>query len=266
MGELKCRAAFISDIHLGTPDCKAAYLLDFLEHVRADTLYLVGDIVDFQALSHRMYWPATHAAILGKLLAMSQTGTRVVYIPGNHDDVSRRYVRNTFSGVEITMRAVHETMRGERLLVSHGDEFDTVVRCGKGMQWVGNVFYQTLLLGNRVVNAVRRLFGLNYWSLAGFIKGRVSTANKYIRRFEAAAARRARNEGFDGCLCGHIHVASMRRIGDTLYINDGDWVEHCTAVIEDMEGTLELMHWTEQRAVLALEVGRSPATPGSHAA
>lgn len=258
--QFHCRTAFISDVHLGTQNCQAAYLLDFLDNLRADTLYLVGDIVDLQSLKRRLYWPASHGAIVEKLLSLSQNGTRVIYIPGNHDDVARRYVNQTLAGIEVRMSAVHETARGERLLVTHGDEFDTVVRCGNRMQWLGDFFYQGLLGCNRLVNRLRRLTGRPYWSLAGFVKSRVSTAGKYIRRFEAAAARRARNEGFDGCVCGHIHVAALRTIGETLYINDGDWVEHCTAAIEDHKGNLQLMHWTEQRTVLVLHTSRPGAS------
>lgn len=236
-------AIWLSDIHLGTRDCKADFLLSFLRATHADTLYLVGDIVDVWSLRRSMYWPAEHHEVLRTLLEKSRSGTRVVYIPGNHDEACREFIGGNLMGVEIVERAEHTTGRGKRMLVQHGDEFDCLVRCGPARRWLGTRFYDLLLLLNRHSHRVRRWCGLPYWSLAHHIKNKVSGARAAIAAFEEVAIAEARREGFDGIICGHIHQPDIRSDDDILYCNDGDWVESCTALVEDRSGWLELLHW-----------------------
>lgn len=236
---------WLSDIHLGTRDCKAEYLLSFLQTVQCDTLYLVGDIVDLWSLRRTMYWPPSHHAVVKALLDKSQNGTRIVYIPGNHDEACREFIGGQLMGVEIMERAEHVTGRGKRMLILHGDEFDCLVRCGALRRWVGEHSYTLLLLLNRITHRARRLFGLPYWSMAHHIKNSVSGAKAAIREFEDVAISEARRQGYDGIICGHIHQPEIRSDDGILYCNDGDWVESCTALVEDQSGWLELLHWSD---------------------
>lgn len=247
------RSVFISDIHLGTPDCQAEYLLDFLDKVRCDTLYLVGDIVDLIAMQRRVHLPPSHEAVVQKLLAIAAGDTRVVYIPGNHDEFMRRFCGQTIAGVELRQKAVHITADGRRFMVCHGDQFDQVVRCSPLMLLVGERAHGLLLRLNRWFNAWRRLQGKPYWSLAAWIKTRIGKARTFIRRFELAALTAAEKGHYDGFICGHIHSAGFLRSADGLYCNDGDWVEHCTALVEQTDGRLALLHWSEQPAIFATE-------------
>lgn len=247
------RSVFISDVHLGTPDCQADYLLDFLGKVRCDTLYLVGDIVDLIAMQRRVHLPKTHMQVVQRLLALAREGVRVVYVPGNHDEFMRRFCGQTISGVEIHHKIVHTTANGRRFMVCHGDQFDQVVRCSPLMLLVGDQAHGLLLRLNRWFAAWRRLQGKPYWSLASWLKGRIGKARTFIRRFELAALTAAEKGNYDGFICGHIHSAGFLRSADGLYCNDGDWVEHCTALVEGFDGRLELLHWSEQPSVIATE-------------
>lgn len=244
---LNYNAVWLSDIHLGTRDCKADFLLSFLNATRCDTLYLVGDIVDIWSLRRSVFWPPSHHAVLRALLEKSQSGTRVVYIPGNHDEACRDLIGGQLMGVEIRERAEHLTGRGKRLLIQHGDEFDCLVRCGPLRRWIGTHFYHLLLFLNRHSHHARRWLGLPYWSLAHHIKNKVSGAKAAIRAFEDVAITEARRQGYDGIVCGHIHQPEIRSDDDILYCNDGDWVESCTALVEDRSGWLELLHWGDVR-------------------
>ncbi len=247
------RSVFISDVHLGTADCQADYLLDFLNNVRCETLYLVGDIVDLIAMQRRAHFPDSHWQVIHKLLALAATGTRVVYIPGNHDEFFRRFCGQTFSGIELLYKAVHTTADGRQFLVCHGDQFDQVVRCSPLMLLVGDRAHGLLLRLNRWFNAVRRLQGKPYWSLAAWIKSRIGKARTFIKRFEMAALTAAEKGQYHGFICGHIHSAGFLRSEDGLYCNDGDWVEHCTALVEQENGRLELLHWSETPVILSRE-------------
>jgi UDP-2,3-diacylglucosamine pyrophosphatase LpxH len=241
------RAVFISDLHLGTPGCQAAALLDFLKSHRADALYLVGDIVDGWQLRKRWYWPQAHNDVVQKLLRRARKGCRVVFVPGNHDEFARQFAGHAFGGIEVAREAVHTTADGRSLWVIHGDDFDGVVQCAKWLAVVGDNLYEFTLRLNRWLNHWRGRFGLPYWSLSAYLKHKVKKALNYVMDFEAAVAQEARRRGHQGVVCGHIHRAEMRDIGGVLYCNDGDWVESRTALVEHMDGRLQLLEWTPAR-------------------
>jgi UDP-2,3-diacylglucosamine pyrophosphatase LpxH len=243
------RAIWISDTHLGTPGCQAFALLDFLRHTESDYLYLVGDIIDAWQLKRRWYWHQAHNDIVQKIFRKARKGTEVIYIPGNHDEAARHYIDLAFGGITVRREAVHQTRRGVRLLVTHGDFFDGVVRCAPWLAHVGDTLYGITLQLNRHFNTVRARLGLPYWSLSQFLKHKVKNAVSYITAFEEAIAREARERGLDGVVCGHIHKAEIRQIDGTLYCNDGDWVESRTALVETCDGELRILHWHELAAV-----------------
>ena len=236
-------AIWISDTHLGTKDCKAEYLLDFLRHNESEYLYLVGDIIDGLALKRGWYWHQHHNDVVQKLLRKARKGTRVIYIPGNHDAFARQYTDSLFGGVEIVDRAIHETRDGKRLLVMHGDELDGVMACAKWLAHLGDRAYVLALRVNRYFNHLRLKLGYPYWSLSAYLKHKVKNAASFITRFEECVAAEAVRAGVDGVVCGHIHKAEIRTIDDVLYCNDGDWVESCTALVEHRDGRLEIVHW-----------------------
>ena len=238
------RTIFISDTHLGTRGCKAALLADFLTHNDCHTLYLVGDIVDGWRLKECWYWNETHSRVLRAILDKVANGTRVIYVPGNHDEAFRDYCGLSLGGVELTPEAMHKTADGRQLLVVHGDHFDGILVYARWLARLGDWAYAFALHVNDVFNAARRFFGLPYWSLSACLKAKIKNAAAFITNFEEAVARLARERGADGVVCGHIHRAEIRRIGDVLYCNDGDWVESCTALTEDWRGRLEIVHWT----------------------
>ena len=247
---LRTRSIFISDVHLGFKGCQAQYLLDFLRRVECDTVYLVGDIIDLWALSRSFYWPQAHNDVIRTILGKAKHGTRVVYVPGNHDRVFRDHDGLVMGNVEIQREAVHQTADGRRFLVLHGDEFDSIVRASPWLESLGSHAYSVALTANRYVNAIRQRFGYPYWSLAAFMKHKVKNAVQYITGFEKALAAAARERGLDGVICGHIHRAEITEIDGMTYCNDGDWVESCTALVEDFSGRLSLLRWTESQAVL----------------
>ena len=251
-GKISVRSVFISDVHLGSRDCRAELLQDLLQNVQMEELWLVGDIVDFWSLQRAPYWPAAHGEVLRTILALARRGTRVRFVPGNHDEAVREFVGSHFAGVEVLQRAEHVTLQGKRLLVLHGDEFDAAVQCHPWLAVFGSQVYDFTLALNRIYNRLRKLAGYPYWSLAGYLKARVGNAMQHIDRFERAAAGEARRHGYDGVICGHIHRAVMRDIDGIAYCNDGDWVETCSALVEDRNGRLALWHWSEQRQGLHL--------------
>jgi UDP-2,3-diacylglucosamine pyrophosphatase LpxH len=252
---LRYRAIFLSDVHLGTPGCRARALLDFLRRTESDDLYLVGDIVDGWQLRRRWYWPQSHNDVVQKVLRKARKGTRVHFIPGNHDQVARQFVGHAFGGIEIRHDAIHVTADGRRLLVIHGDQFDAVVQCAPWLARLGDVMYTMVLALNRHFNAARARIGLPYWSLSQFLKHKVKNAVSYIGAFETALAREARERGLDGVVCGHIHKAEVRTIDGVLYCNDGDWVESMTALCESADGTLAVVHWKAEPGALARTAG-----------
>ena len=258
-GKLKLRTVWISDVHLGTPGCNADLLLDFLKSIQPETLYLVGDIIDGWKLKRGWFWPPRHNDVVRRVLKMAAKGTRVIFIPGNHDEFLRPYAGLGFGGVEIALEAIHTTADGRRLLVCHGDEFDGVVLYHRWLAWAGDIGYELLLKLNRHYNRARQKLGLPYWSISAHIKKKVKNAVAFIGKFEEAVAEAARLRGLDGVVCGHIHSAEIREFGGITYMNDGDWVESCTALAEHADGRIEIIDWAEhtrqaadQRAMPAL--------------
>ncbi len=243
------RTIFLSDIHLGTRGCKADYLLDFLRWHDAQTIYLVGDIVDGWRLRKSWYWPQSHNDVVQKLLRKARKGTRIVYVLGNHDAWLRGYAPITMGGVEVVDEAVHVLADGRRLLVVHGDWFDLIVTNARWLAVLGDNAYMLALWVNNHFNKVRRLFGYEYWSLSAFLKLKVKNAVQYIGSFVDALTDAARSRQLDGVVCGHIHHAEIRQFNGVLYCNDGDWVESCTALVEHLDGRLEIIKWAEQRAL-----------------
>jgi UDP-2,3-diacylglucosamine pyrophosphatase LpxH len=242
------RTIWISDIHLGTRGCNAQMLIDFLDHTDSDTMYLVGDIIDGWRMKKRFYWPAAHNDVVWRVLKRARRGTRIVYIPGNHDEMFRQFTGLSFGGVEIRRKAIHETADGRKLLVLHGDEFDAIMLAHRWLAFVGDAAYSALMRLNVAVNAVRTRLGLPYWSLSKVAKHKVKNAVAFISRFEDVVAHEAGLRGVDGVVCGHIHSAEMREIAGTAYYNDGDWVESCTALVEHHDGRMEVLHWADEIA------------------
>ncbi len=247
------RSVFISDVHLGTRGCQAELLLDFIRSMDCEQLYLVGDIIDGWKLKGGWHWPQAHNDVVQKVLRMARKGTAVIYVPGNHDEVARDYCGVHFGGVVIARDAIHTTVDGRTFLVTHGDEFDGVVQHAKWLAFLGDWSYRTILMLNTLFNLARRKMGFGYWSLSAFLKGKVKNALQFIENFEGAVADEARRRGVDGVICGHIHKAEMRDIDGITYINDGDWVESCTALVEHMDGRLELLEWAKMRSWSMIE-------------
>ena len=255
--ELNYRAIFISDVHLGMRSCQAPALLDFLKHIECEVLYLVGDIVDFWKFRRGPHWPQSHNDVLQKLLRKARKGTRVVFIPGNHDDGLRDYAGMNFGGIELRRDALHDGANGKRYLVLHGDEFDVVVRYARWLAFLGDRSYDVALALNVPLNFVRRMLGLGHWSLAAFLKLKVKSAVNYIGEFEEALSTEARRRDAQGLICGHIHHANQRMIDGIHYLNCGDWVESCTAIAERFDGTFEIIRWKLELAERATQARSS---------
>ena len=241
------RSLFISDVHLGTRGCQAELLLEFLKCHEAETIYLVGDIIDGWRLRRSWYWPQSHNDVAQKLLRKARKGARIVYVPGNHDEFLRDYIGTHFGGIDVRQQIVHRTADGRKLLVTHGDHFDVVVRHARWLAFLGDWAYTTALGVNTYVNIVRRRLGFSYWSLSAWAKLKVKNAVNFIGAFEEALAREARRTGVDGVICGHIHCAAMHDRFGVAYFNCGDWVESCTALVENEDGSFEVIHWTERQ-------------------
>ena len=237
------RAIFLSDIHLGTAGCKAEHLLDFLRHNESDQLFLIGDIIDGWALRSRFYWPQSHNDVIQKVLRKARKGTRVQFIPGNHDEAARQFCGLQFGDVSICEEAQYELADGRRLWVVHGDIADGVIRHVKWLAHMGDALYDWLLWLNRHLNNVRARLGFGYWSLSQYLKYKVKNAVSFISDFERVLVREARRRGYDGVICGHIHHAQIRDVDGALYVNDGDWVESLTALVETHAGELRIVVW-----------------------
>ena len=244
---LRLRTVFISDIHLGFKGCSSELLLDFLHRVEMDTLFLVGDIIDVWSMQKSMFWPQSHNNVLRTILGKAKRGTKVIFIPGNHDEVFRDFDGAVFGNLEIHREYIHEGADGRRMLVMHGDEFDSVVKCSPWLAKLGCTLYDILLAANPYINCIRRKFDLPHWSLSMYLKHKAKTAVQYIGSFEESVAKAARKRGVETVVCGHIHQAEMREIDGILYCNDGDWVESCTSLVEDMDGRLRLIDWPKMR-------------------
>lgn len=262
------RTLFLSDLHLGSRAAQAHLLLDFLRHNDAETVYLVGDIVDGWKLRKGWHWPQAHNDVVQKLLRKARKGARVIYVPGNHDEFARDYTGLTFGGVEVVEDAVHETADGRKMLIIHGDQFDIVVRNARWLAFLGDWAYDVAIAANTWVNRARRLFGVGYWSLSAWAKLKVKNAVNFIGDFEATLAAEAGRRGVDGVICGHIHHATIRTIEGVLYVNTGDFVESCTAIAEHDDGRFEILHWrtTAAEREAAATSQRVKALPAPRAA
>ena len=241
MKRTQYRSIWLSDTHLGTPGCQARALLDFLERHECDFLYLVGDIIDFWRLKRSPHWTQLHSDVIRVVLSKARAGTMVTLVPGNHDEYLRRFCDLQLGNIMVTQEAIHRTTDGRLLLVVHGDEFDGITRYHRWLALTGDIGYEMLLVLNRRFNQARRIFGLPYWSLSAYVKGKVKRAVNFVTAFEAGLAHEAARRGLHGVVCGHIHRAEMRDIEGILYCNTGDWVESCTALAEAVDGTLELL-------------------------
>ncbi|HUJ11188.1 MAG TPA: UDP-2,3-diacylglucosamine diphosphatase [Verrucomicrobiae bacterium] len=236
------KTVWISDLHLGTRGCDALGLLDFLRQTDFENLYLVGDVVDIWHLKKDHYWPQTHNDVVQKILRKARKGANVVVIPGNHDEFCRNFLGN-YGNVSIQTQALYITISGQRLLVLHGHEFDTVAKHARWLAYLGDAGYSFLLKANGPLNALRRRFGLNYWSLSAYAKSKVKNAVKFISQFETAVVQYAQMYAADGVICGHIHTPAVKQIRGVAYFNVGDWVESNTALVEHLDGRMELVHW-----------------------
>jgi UDP-2,3-diacylglucosamine pyrophosphatase LpxH len=239
----KYRTLFLSDLHLGTRAAQAELLLDFLKYHDAETIYLVGDIVDGWRLKKGWYWPQAHNDVVQKFLRKVRKGVRVIYIPGNHDEFARNYTGLTFGGIEVVSEALHKTADDKKIIVMHGDQFDIVVCNARWLAYLGDWAYRVAISTNTWVNTARRLSGMGYWSLSAWAKMKVKNAVNFIGDFEKTLALEAKRKNADGVICGHIHHATIKQIDGALYINTGDFVESCSAVVEHQDGHFEIIYW-----------------------
>ncbi len=263
----RVRSLFISDVHLGTRACQADRLLSFLKRYDAEYLYLVGDIIDFWAMNRGIFWSPSQNTVVQKILRRARHGEKVIFVPGNHDEALREYVGTSFGGIEIVAETVHEAADGKRYLLTHGDEFDQVTRYHRWVAKLGDASYEALVRANAWLSVARRTLRVpGYWSLAGYAKRKVKTAVSFIFDFEDSVVRYARQRGLDGVICGHIHWAAMREIQGITYINCGDWVDSCTAVVEHMDGRMELIDWGRASAATATVVSLQGHAAGSRRA
>jgi UDP-2,3-diacylglucosamine pyrophosphatase LpxH len=257
MTPTRYRTIFISDLHIGSSQCQADVLLDFLKYNESDVLYLVGDIIDFWALSKKVYWPKSHNTIIQKILRKARHDTRVVYVPGNHDENVRDYDEYVFGDIVVRNSVVHVTAAGKRMLVVHGDEYDTIAKYHRWIAKLGSTGYDLLLALNRLLRVIRRFLGIqSHFSLAAFVKFKVKNAVQFISDYEESIVATLVDEGLDGVICGHIHHAEIKDMGGFLYVNTGDFVESCTAIVEHDDGRLELIRWQNRDEVPDLSAGR----------
>ncbi|MCR4266665.1 UDP-2,3-diacylglucosamine diphosphatase [Nitratireductor sp. ZSWI3] len=257
-GNRSFRTLFLSDIHLGSKPAKAEFLIDFLRHHDADKIFLVGDIVDGWRLRRSWHWPASHNDVVQKLLRKARKGAEIIYIAGNHDEFLRSFQGVHFGGIVVADRAIHEAADGRRFLVIHGDQFDQVVHNVRWLAYLGDKAYDLAIVVNRVIGRVRRMFGRPYWSFSSWAKVKVKKAVKFISSFQDVLAQEAHRAEVDGVICGHIHHATIEEIRGVSYMNTGDWVESCTALAENFDGTFEIIHWAK---VLGAEAATTRVRP-----
>lgn len=247
-GKQICRSIWLSDIHLGTSFSKADELLAFIKAHETEQIILVGDIIDIWGLKSSWYWSETHSKIIQKLIKLSSKGVRIIYIPGNHDELFREYVNLNFGQIEIRERIEYRTQDGKRLLVVHGDQYDVFMQDSyRWLAQLGDRAFHLIQWVSRLNQKLRTLLGKEYWSLAGYLKNRTKSITRIISKFEQALIMSARREGYDGVICGHIHHAEIKQVDDLVYMNCGDWVDSCTALVEDHEGTFKIVNWMESK-------------------
>lgn len=243
------RSIWISDVHLGTRSLQSKQLLDFLQNTESEFLYLVGDILDLLQARRSWHWPKINDRIIQAIFDKARNGTKVFYIPGNHDHLLRNFNGNTINNIQILNKAIHQTANGRKYLVLHGDKFDCVIQHSPWLANIGSIAYDILLILNRWVNSLRVNFGLEYRSFSAWLKHQVKIVVNYIGSFEEIVAREVEENNVDGLICGHIHQATVKNIGDILYSNSGDWVESCTALAENQEGTLGVIEWAGRNQI-----------------
>jgi UDP-2,3-diacylglucosamine pyrophosphatase LpxH len=238
------RSIFLSDIHLGTRGCEAEHLLDFLREYDSEFMFLIGDIVDFWAMSRGIHWPPAQNTVVQKILRRARHGTRIYLIPGNHDEALREYTGTAFGDVRLVAEHIHAASDGKRYVLLHGDEYDQITRYHRWVAVLGDVLYNVLVRLNAMLSVLRRTLRISgYWSLAGYAKRKVKSAVSFISDFEESVVHAARQRGVDGIICGHIHSAGIRQVRGITYINCGDWVDSCTAIVEHFDGSMELVDW-----------------------
>jgi UDP-2,3-diacylglucosamine pyrophosphatase LpxH len=241
------RAIFISDIHLGSKGTQANQLCHFLKHNECERLYLVGDIIDVWKLKRKVYWPQEHSNVIRRVLTKAKRGTKVLYIVGNHDEMLRKWMNFDlqFGNISIVNETIHEGIDGKKYLIVHGDLFDGIGNLNRWLYVLGDHAYDFALALNRWINTIRRTLGFSYWPVSRYLKANVKKATNFIFQFETNLATYCAKQGYDGVVCGHIHTPEIRQIGDVLYMNDGDWVESCTALVETYEGEFKIIQWHE---------------------
>ena len=244
MDKLQFKSIFISDAHLGSKGAQADKLLDFLNRSTAEVIYLVGDIIDGWQLNKKWHWPESHKKVLQKLIKLSEEGKKVVYISGNHDDFLRKIGNFSIGSIKICSEITHKAVNKKKYLVIHGDQFDNIVKNAKWLAIVGDAAYNIILKINRHFNQIRNLLGLEYFAISAWIKRRVKLAVNFVSDFEKRISQAALKRKMDGVICGHIHHAELRKIGTVEYINCGDWVESCTALVENINGEMQLINWS----------------------
>lgn len=242
------RALFLSDIHLGKKGCQAELLLSFLKVHDADYIYLIGDIFDGWRLKKGWYWPQTHNDVVQKILRKARKGSKIIYIPGNHDEVMRNYFGTHFGGIEVKESDIFESANGKKFLIIHGDQFDVVIKNAKWLAHVGDWAYEAALNLSTWLNKFRRLWGGQYWSMSRWAKYKVKSAVNFIGDYEDILSHEAKKHDADGIICGHIHHPTIKQINDVSYLNTGDWVESCTAIVEGYDGEFELIYWADTGA------------------
>ncbi|MBM4207199.1 MAG: UDP-2,3-diacylglucosamine diphosphatase [Gammaproteobacteria bacterium] len=259
---LRYRSIWISDTHLGTKGCQAEALRDFITHVDCDTLYLVGDIIDLWKFKSGLYWPLLHSDVVQRIINKAKQGTRVIYILGNHDEIFRKHAGIHFNGIEIQLEAIHTAADGKRYLVMHGDGFDSIVCNNRSLAYIGGEAYEYLLVINTWFNRIRKKLGYGYWSLSAFLKHKVKNVVNHISNFQHILALEAKRKHVDGIICGHIHHAEISDLEFGIrYLNCGDWVESCTALVEDSAGKISLIHWLQDSCQL---LDQAESTAQSH--
>ena len=241
---IKCKTLWLSDIHLGSKDSQVEHLISLLNSIECEKIFLLGDIIDLWSMKKRFWWPSIHYQVVQILFKMSQSGTRVIYIPGNHDATMREYVSSLIGGIEVMEEAIHTTAAGKKMLLVHGDCFDEYILVGRLAKFIGNFGYPFLLWVNRNILKFTSFLGYRHWSLASYIKSRIKGAREAIETFENAAVSEVKRRKLDGIICGHIHQPDLKLKDGVIYCNDGDWVEHCTAIIEESSGNLKLLDCT----------------------
>ena len=240
------RTIFISDVHLGSKGCKAEILSNFLKNSNAHKLYLIGDIVDgWKIQQNKWAWRQAHSNVVRRILGYAKRGTEVVYIAGNHDEFLRPMIPYglTFGRIQVANQYTHVGLDGKKYLVIHGDLFDGITRLAPWISFLGDKSYDMLISINTKFNWWRHKLGFGYWSLSKYLKHRVKRAIDFMFQFERNLADYCSKRGFDGVICGHIHKAEIKTINGVIYMNDGDWVESCSALVEHLDGRWEIVYW-----------------------